>query len=172
MGDWVAPYGKGTTRDFVFIGHVEWRGSDDHEESVTMTFDNPGDGLQSVFDDPEEGSVLRLRSAPENGYAEKRWERSYITRPGIENTRQYERPEQCYFFRVRTTMDGDKLDNVRFGKIYGPIRVGARRDDGKSAISIEFKYFFNPVAKDTNLEFDQKRNLFQSLTAKERVYEP
>lgn len=171
-GDWVAPHGKGVVSDMVFTGRHGWRALDDYEDGATLTFSNLEDGLQSVYDDPEEGSVLRLRTAPENGYADKKWERSFFMHPGLNKHREGERPDQCYFFRVRTVIKNGKVESANYGKIYGPIRYQPMRNGGKTSISLEFKYFLNPTAKDLNLEFDWKKNLFQQLGSNERVQEP
>lgn len=171
-GDWVAPHGKGTISDFVISGHSNRRGSDDHQEGAALVFSNPEDGLQSIYVDPDEGSALRLRSAPRNGYAEKKWDRSFFIRPGLRKSQEGERPDQCYFFRVRTVTKNGKIESAHYGKIYGPIRWQTHRVGEKEGVGIEFKYFFNPTVNDLNLEFDQNRNLFPHLPENEEPHEP
>lgn len=74
--DWVAPYGKGQTPDFAFQlerkpePEVPVREIRPYDVTLTVSFSNDGDGIQSIFV-PTRGihSGLRLpRQAPTDGY--------------------------------------------------------------------------------------------------------
>lgn len=70
VGDWVAPYGKGTTPDFIFTAHREFKTRKDYEVQVEMIFANRGDGiLKAKLPKIGKQSVFRWeREAPEAGY--------------------------------------------------------------------------------------------------------
>jgi hypothetical protein len=102
VGDWVAPYGKGTNAYIFFTAR---KIANDTE--FLVTFPNPDDGIQE-FHVPyplTQGSALRSpHEAPEDGYE------SELTR----TSKDYNE-DRCYFFRVKTASGTGTL----YGKIYG-----------------------------------------------------
>lgn len=71
--DWVAPYGKGMTEDFIFTIHREVRGYLDFDASGELSFAHPLDGLQEAsIPDVGEYSVFKWeRQLPKNGFEPK-----------------------------------------------------------------------------------------------------
>lgn len=173
IGDWVAPYGKGETADLLFKYEskpepkVPIREIPPYDVTLTVSFSNDGDGIQSVFVPTRGGhSSLRLpRQAPADGYesvlikheSEERGQKAYS---------DY-REDQNYFFRVRTKKDAQgNIVSALYGKIYGDFNHAAA--GGKLA----FTYYLNPTPNDTNMEFDPSRNLFKKLPSLEQVSAP
>jgi hypothetical protein len=171
--DWVAPYGKGSVSDFVFevIQSVPFTGRmNPFDVSLTLSFSNKGDGIQSVRVPLYAGSQLRLpRYAPEDGYKPalikeaKRPSKEQPIDPGVQD-------DQSYFFRVRTVMDGNgKIKSALYGKLNGDVTVDVFHS--KTAM-IQFSYCLNPNPNDLNMEFDPKKNLFQRLPFFDSVRTP
>jgi hypothetical protein len=167
MSDWVAPHGKGTTADLVFKLERRYTSVEEpFEATLTVTFSNEGDGIQSVFAAPFVGSELKLpRNAPEHGYTPelvRRTARPAANKP-IETTK---REDQNYFIRVRTVLDEKKrVKSALYGKIDGDIQFWA---NGK----LRFTYYLNPTANERNMEFDVQRNLLINLKVGEQVNAP
>jgi hypothetical protein len=160
VGDLVAPFGKGKTRDVIFTAHLAKRAQDDFDYTLTVSFPNQGDGIQG-FEFPYpigQGSALRSpHEAPEDGY-EPRAVKSDSLRPGG-FTRAIWNEKTNYFFRVRTVLD--ERGNVRsalYGKAYGDFN--------------QFRYYLNPVPNDRNVEFDPSQNLLKGLKSFEQVVAP
>lgn len=172
VGDWVAPYGKGETSDFLFKYEskpepkVPVREIPPYDVTLTVNFSNDGDGIQSVFVTPMVHSGLRLpRQAPSDGYESVLIKHEYKER-GQKAYSNY-REDQNYFFRVRTKKDArGNIVSALYGKIYGDFNHAAA--GGKLA----FIYYLNPKPNDTNMEFDPSKNLFKHLSNKERVNAP
>lgn len=171
-GDWLSPYGKGETADFIFrvdcqYGEKLKDGVPAFEAMLTLTFSNDGDGIQEIIDSPLKGSVFHLpRYAPEDGYAN-----SWSLR-AFESERKCSpmaREDMNYIFRVRTKKDeAGKIISALYGKIRGPIRYGVPVSGAKMSM----KYYLNPTPNDRNLEFDPNQNLFKNLSPLEKVSEP
>ena len=146
-GDWVAPYGKGDFSDFVFYAELEQKNSDHFDYSLTLTFPNEKDGLQT-FEGPtfHKGSKLKSNhEAPEDGYLPE-WNQFRKRRPKIGETNNIDR-ERKYYFRVRTKLDEEgNIISALYGKIYGDF--------------LQFTYYLNPTPNDRNVEFDPDKNLF------------
>ncbi len=172
-GDWVAPYGKGETADFVFQlerkpePEVPVREIPPFDVTLTVSFSNDGDGIQSVFAPPQVHSGLRLpRQAPADGYEPVLTKRKYKERGQAEQSDF--RDDQNYFFRVRTKKDAQgNIVSALYGKISGDFLVSGR-GDGK----LTFTYYLNPEPNSLNMEFDPSRNLFKKLPSLERVSAP
>jgi hypothetical protein len=173
IGDWVAPYGKGETADFLFKYEskpeptVPVREIPPYDVTLTVSFSNDGDGIQSVFVPTRGGhSGLRLpRQAPADGYepvlikheAKERGQKAYSDF----------RDDQNYFFRVRTKKDArGNIVSALYGKIYGDFNHAAA--GGK----LTFTYYLNPEPNSLNMEFDPKQNLFKNLEPMEQVSAP
>jgi hypothetical protein len=169
--DWVTPYGKGTSSDFIFLLQRSFTSAEKpFTATLTVTFANDGDGIRSVLVSPFAGSELRLpRYAPDTGYERRivlRTERLATDKP-IKNE---SRDDQNYFFRVRSVLDERKqIKSALYGKIYGDI--GFDVINGNPAY-LFFTYYLNPAPNDRNMEFDPKRNLFPNLNDLEKPSAP
>ncbi len=142
-GDWVAPYGKGTNEDILFTVHKDTAKND---YQSTVTFPNPGDGIQEFHPNKiEEGSALiSPHEAPASGYQPR----------FVRNSTDYNE-NRCYFFRVRSASQNGPL----YGKIYGDF--------------MNFSYYLNPTPNSRNIEFNSKENLIKHFKLyAERVNAP
>ncbi len=146
IGDWVGPYGKGINSDFLFTeNHTDAKSG----YTFTVSFPNPGDGVQGFTRDWNQGvsGLLSLREAPTDGYQPK-YEQS-----------QMPNPDRIYYFRVRTKLDGNgNVVSAHYGKIYGDF--------------MQFRYYLNPTPNDRNIEFDSKQNLLGGLQSFEGISAP
>lgn len=169
VGDWIAPYGRGTAADMVFTMTevVPFKSVDKpFNTTLTILFSNEGDGIQSVLVPINRGSDLRLpRYAPEAGYGPtliKRIARLAEGEPMVADNRE----DQNYFFRVRTVLDQNgNIKSALYGKISGEIRFWPDR-------GIRFSYYLNPNSNDRNMEFDPENNLAGDLPFNQRVTAP
>lgn len=173
VGDWVAPYGKGQTTDFVFQVTGYWRNVSDLDSTLTLTFVNPLDGIQQ-FAAPTRlrGSDLRSpREAPLDGYHSKwTWRRAW--KPGQLSPDQIDdtKGDSNYFFRVRTISDEQgKIKSALYGKIYEGFKFSGAISNG---FLNSGPCFLNPEPNSRNMEFDPKRNLAKGLKMLEQVREP
>jgi hypothetical protein len=172
-GDWIAPYGTGSTADLTFAltEEVPFVGADKPFASMlTVTFSNPLDGIRSVLAPLNGASALRLpRFAPEDGYVSKLEKR--FGRPAEDKTLDTGvREDQNYFIRVRTVTDENhKIKSAYYGKIIGDISCDVI--NSKTGY-IQFTYCLNPTSLDRNMEFDPNRNLFGNLPSSQRVSTP
>ena len=174
-GDWLPPYGGGSTADFVFrldrdLGDLTLDQVQYFDATLSLTFSNEDDGIQEVADPPPQGSVFHLpRYAPENGYTNYWSLKIFRNSQGANDIMSPQTEEMNYFFRVRTKKDDEgKIISARYGKIRGPLWFGIV--PGKAELRMRF--YFNPTPNDRNMEFDPKRNLFTDLAPLERVNEP
>jgi len=168
--DWVVPHGSGTRKDFLFKIDVNYlKSMFEHDITLTLKFANPDDGILSVYDKPNKGSMLRLpHHAPLSGY-----EPELVLRIRRDKTRVYTpqpRDDQNYFFRVRSESDGKgNITSALYGKIHGNIAYSVQPLDNPTEGIISFSYYLNPKSNDTNLEFDPKKNLFTDLKGWEAI---
>ena len=176
--DWVAPYGLGTHRDFLFRLDIERAVSiNDHDVTLTLRFSRPGDGLLEYTPDISKGkSILRFpHHAPVNGYKDELVQH-YERTPGVSVTGSsgYPEFETNYFFRVRTKLDNDgNVIGGLYGKIHGPINAHnytLRIKDSNPFLS--FNYYLNPNDNDTNIEYDPTKNLFKGVPHRKKVADP
>jgi hypothetical protein len=173
VGDWVAPYGKGETSDFIIKVDskpeppVPAREYPPYDITLTVSFSNDGDGIQSFFAPPRVSSELRLpRQAPSDGYESILTKREYKERGQSAHTDF--RDDQNYFYRVRTKKDAQgNIVSALYGKISGDFLVSGR-DDNK----LTFTYYLNPKPNSQDMEFDPKRNLSKNLKFMEGVNAP
>ena len=173
--DWVTPYGHGETADFIFrmdngpikVGVSKFGGRYEiFDTSLTISFSNDGDGIQSYRAKYWEGSLLRLPGiAPAEGY-ERQWamrfRRENADSPIVSNMN---RDDRNYFFRVRTVKKDGKIESACYGKIYGDFYYFWNGH-------MEFHYYLNPDPHSRNVEFDLKRNLLPANSPMEPVSEP
>lgn len=167
--DWVAPYGKGKTGDFVFQIAQTYRGRDDFEATMNLTFTNVGDGIQPVAGPPPpyNGSELRLsQNAPADGY-EKQWTARRQSSPdGTLVGRSKE--DRYFYFRVRSVRVDGQTTKSFYGKIHGDIEWCP---ESATKAWLKFCYYLNPDGT-RNVEFDPKRNLSKDLKLLEGVNQP
>jgi len=170
IGDWVAPDGKGITTDFIFTLERKFTSvTQDFSATLTLTFPNDGDGIQSVMSDSS-GSALRIpRFAPTNNYESKLILQMY-REDGKPRVGVLANPDQNYFFRVRTKKD-DRGNIV--SALYGKIQGGIGWDIFHSSTGqLIFSYYLNSKLNSQKTEFDPKQNLFKNLPPLERVSVP
>ncbi len=156
IGDWVAPYGKGETPDFLFKytskpePHVPIQEIPPYDITLAVTFSNDGDGIQSAAPLPH--GLRFTRPAPGNGYesilvkheSKERCQKAYS---------DY-RDGQNYFFRVRTKNDAQgNIVSALYCKIDGDFNHAA------AGAKLTFTYYLNPEPNSQNMEFDPQRNL-------------
>ncbi|RXK55071.1 hypothetical protein ESB00_03995 [Oleiharenicola lentus] len=166
VSDWVPPYGKGKTADFIFDYRTIVPLVDEQkafECVLNLTFMNPGDGIVSRQASPARRLIQLPRQAPEEGY-EPKWTKRFGRLTDVSDLLPHERENLNYFFRVRTVLDSSgKVVSAHYGKIYGDIVFDAVRH-------LRFTYYINPTPLDRNLEFNPKRNLFsERLTGTDAI---
>jgi len=137
IGDWMAPHGKGKTKDFLFVMNLDRKSMADAEASYTLTFSNPLDGIQEYL--PPEGlrsSFIFPYVAPTNGYGKSLYQHDINTPYGPPETTEKENIN--YIFRVRTKTDEDgNIVSACYGRIKGELKISRKGQ-------VEFSYCFNP----------------------------
>jgi len=169
-GDWVAPYGKGVTSDWIVLGARRFENWDNFDSRVSITFNGKHNGIQ-----PHIGSLPRdkgissqlpsPRMAPSNGY-ESRIVFEESRNPG-EPINTYEKENRSYLFRIRTKTRNNEIIQASYGRTIGEIRTGATRSD---TISLYFTYYYNPDPDPENrsLEWNGENLFLQGLSRSER----
>lgn len=170
IGDFVAPYGKGTNAQMYFTWHVDYDTNDlsatygkmrSHgwDGRMTISFPNPGDGIEE-FDLPgpfdndftlkNVGSELRSpQLAPASGYSAQLVKTNRWNFGELGSANNYDHLRKNYFLRVNTTLDDKgRVKTAQYGKIYG---------DFESA----FTTYLNPEPNSLELEYDMTHNLGQ-----------
>jgi hypothetical protein len=171
-GDWVTPYGKGKTSDFIFTWTNSPRPNYDWDATALLTFSNPLDGIQEAHLDQYTNTIFRWpRQAPDAGYkplftAREAWPTGGNGK-AITTFDPYGR--QAYFFRVRTVVQDGKIVSALYGKIDGGIGIDPSRPP---SCGLLFNYFLNPTPLGRNMEFDLKRNLLTNLPFLEQPRRP
>ena len=148
-GDWIAPFGQGHTADIFFELESAKRSKQDIENTLTLSFPNKGDGIVSSSFTPssEFGSVLQMRrAAPADGYVSNKIVHLKLTPGHLEQDYDEHR---CYFFRMRTAMDGDRVVSALYGKTSGDFHMDY------SGV-VEWTYYVNPTPNERNLEWNGK----------------
>ena len=151
VGDWVAPFGKGSVADFIFTltGYV--RSQQDFDENLSLAFSQIGDGIMVFKAPPNSGSVFKFPyDAPLDDYLLTRaWRNAYDGK-----TRRLDNDlsrETNYIFRVRSERDGKgNVIRALYGVIVDEIEVLGTNETG---FNITFCYRLNPDYT-RNLEFD------------------
>lgn len=164
--DWVAPYGKGETADFVFNLKKNYLGRRDFSYSLTLKFAGKDDGIINVRENLYNGSVFKFpRIAPLSSYSnEIVFSHSFKNGQIIKSYNQ----EDSFIFKVRSDKFGNKGGSAMYGKIREPITVSGIKGDRPHLV---FMYYLNPDGT-RNLEFDTGKNLFKSLKMLEEVKYP
>lgn len=167
--DWVAPYGLGSVADFIFHVKRSWDGHDNYDSTMTLTFSNKYDGIQSFELDQggvfNVGSIFRPpRYAPESGYQSKLV--THMNSNAIDKN-AYITNDTFHFFRIRSEVDKNgKLKRAMYGKMQGRLKADPRSHRNGAAV-IELFYWLNPDYT-RNLEFDIDRNLFSPFPKDEQ----
>jgi hypothetical protein len=168
IGDWVAPYGKGETPDFLFKldskpePEAPPREFPPYDVIWTIKFSNDSDGIQLATSLPH--GFLVARQAPADEYEPQLVKHSYkeLGQPAHVDFRD----GQNYFFRVRTKKDSQgNIVSALYGKVSGDFRGGI-------AGKLTFTYYLNPEPNSRNMEFDPKQNLSKNLKFMEGVSAP
>ena len=172
-GDWVAPYGKGTVKDFIFTVKRTITSDRDYRVTLQLAFSNKSDGLLVLRDVKNDGSELLLpRNAAETGYDDERtW--NYGRAPSESGRDIVSKPSDvpAYFFRIRTVQDEQgRIKSALYGKIHGDFKLYLGLKAPSAGFG--FTYYLNPTPNDRNVEFDPKSNLFTGLNWEESVREP
>lgn len=165
LRDWVEPYGKGKTADFIISGTLDDPSNPGYREEkgrrimsfakgvIRVAFNNPDDGIR-MFEDNGGSKLAGPSIAPVGGYVNA-WEFSSWTGEGSTASP----PVNCYVFRVRTVRDDrGNIVSARYGKLDGP----PRGSFGLSSF-VDMVYYFNSGPNDRRLEWDHKTNLFKDL---------
>jgi hypothetical protein len=136
VGDWIGPYGQGKKPYMFFTWHVDYDtnsvtyGRHGREEKMTISFPNPGDGIQE-FDFPQhvnkrlsegnEWSELHFpQLAPTDGYQPELVKLSRWNYHHLPNEYDYDHVRKNYLLRVNTVTDGKgRVISAEYGKIYG-----------------------------------------------------
>lgn len=162
--DWVTPYGRGITPDFIFYLTMTDNGLEDYEYNLKVLFSNEFDGIQEFQEDILHGSKFKLRRlAPVGGYnKEINIFMSGLKRGSISSWNK----NRHHIFRLRSEEEHGKLKRAIYGKILSDIEVLSVR--GSKLPGIFFKYYLNPDYT-RNLEFDPEQNLFNNLPDREQV---
>ena len=159
MGEWLPPLGTGTVADIEFerlpresLGRGEHDGITGEAFRVAMMVRFPGEGNGLVAMSYSDWWRLKIRTAPEDGYASEfkcwtmrgkdlKWSGTFDT-------------EHCYCFRIRTRRDdAGKIVSANYGKIYGDIKMVPMSDKGSQPVSVEMLYYLNTTPLDRNLEY-------------------
>jgi len=154
-GDWVTPYGTGTTNDFIFTFWSDIKAYREYDLKMTLEFSNKLDGIQKFsFNDDDQSYFKWPFEAPADGY-QKELSKEIHKVPGKTET-NIDRSAH-YIFRVRTQTDErGNIVSAKYGKVSSEFEMSP--EDSK--FLIRFHYYFNP--DDTrNLEEDPKNNLFE-----------
>jgi hypothetical protein len=137
-GDWVAPYGRGIVKDFIFTCNTTHPQRGEWSTTYKLTFSNLMDGIQEYNVDKNDRSDFRWPyEAPENGY------KTLLELSESYNAKE-KRKRVCddskrYIFRVRTQVD-EKGNIIRanYGKIRGDIILHVLG-------TLRFEYYYNPT---------------------------
>ncbi|WP_207061704.1 hypothetical protein [Motiliproteus sp. SC1-56] len=164
-GDWVVPFGQGTTADLVFTLEKSYQSRGSWKYKLSLGFANPDDGVIPVRASTSSGSQLLLaHHAPIEGYrSEYFWGKemkmsSYGTAVRSDFG-ELQTDDLNFYFRVRSQRDEHgRLVSGIYGKIHNKFQLTNFKIERTG--SLTFNYFLNPTPNDTNLEWDQKTNLF------------
>jgi hypothetical protein len=168
-GDYLPPVGKGKVADVVFtrepcqvlasVTKPHWGVIYSTRDQVRVHFPNPGDGIVSM---PTNAcSLLKIRTAPENGYKPDYLSYKIVTTNDAFASWEAD-PNLC--FRIRTKFDANgNVVEANYGKIYGGLGFSQSFSHDKirepRAERMRFLYYLNKNPTDRNLEYDRRHNL-------------
>lgn len=153
VGDWVAPYGKGSNADMWYVYDETFIDRDNFYIKLSFAFPGENNGCYMRKTD-NYSEFVSEHEATERGF-----ETSYVSVIEQEKgkyTKEKRFGENDYMiFRIRTkTDDQGKIISSHYGKIYGPVGVPHRWSK-----KFSFTYYLNPTPNKRNLEYDPKQNL-------------
>ena len=170
IGDWVGPYGKGRTADFVMTLQRQWQDGYHFSVSVVISFSNSSDGIQ-LTDLPKEFANSQFkwpRVAPEAGYQSSLSLNSSEDQKGYEvNFQNNVSDDQNYFFRVRSTEQNGHVSSALYGKIAGGMKL---MPGASKTCKVRLNYYLNPSVNDRNMEYGS--TLFKNLDFEETPRAP
>lgn len=147
--DWLVPYGKGLTADFLLRIISDMRADFDYDIDFELALQSELDGIQPFDSVINGGSEFKSdHLAPIMGY-DNSFKNNFYRKPN-QLVSDPLKEGQNYYFRTRCD---DDVENCLYGKIYGDIDFSSK--------SVRFTYYLNPTPGDRNVEFDTKKNLFK-----------
>ena len=161
-GEWLPPVGNGEVADVEFrrLPHEDF-GEAAHDvvkgrsyrDSMSVRFLGDDNGLVEMKVRP--GDELKIRTAPEEGFAQER-----VCWTGVEKdlqrVRSYDK-DRCFCFRIRTRRnDKGEIIEAYYGKIYGDIRMLAKCTPFVPVAAVRFTYYLNSKNLDRNLEWNRQ----------------
>jgi hypothetical protein len=152
-GDWVAPWGKGVTADIVFHLSGSYVARENFDLTLTLTFTNPNDGIQS-FEVPRESfsEFVFPYEAPLAGYGPSR---TWHWKQTVTETRRDFDAQIRYIFRVRTELNPDgTVKHALYGYLWRDIDFFP----GKDKVGLRLNYGLNSTGT-RNLEVDRKNSV-------------
>ena len=152
-GDWVAPWGKGVTADFVFQLTGPYTDRTKFDLTLTLTFPNPNDGIQSFEVPSDQTSDFAFPyEAPASGYsASKAW---HWAQTPTEIKRDHSDSIR-YIFRVRTELNPDgTIKHALYGYLWRDIEFYP----AKETMGLSLNYGLNPTGT-RNLEVDKEHSV-------------
>jgi len=167
-GDWVTPYGNGSTIDFSLTMDGYFNSWRDRDSELVITFPNAKDGILSVSAIGE--SLLPSpHHAPEAEYKDTySWRSANTGQEAISSQSN----ENIYFLRTRTKTDSlGNIESANYSKIYWGF-LFAGPSEGEKYREISFSYYFSPNPNSRNLEFDIDNNIFRNLSQEQQVSRP
>lgn len=144
--DWVSPYGKGITSDFIF--NVSLSESPKKGAKYTLSFSNETDGIQEYLP-PEEFSSSEFKwpyEAPLASYEQSMSRFAYYMFPNPDLPGTDLKSPINYIFRVRSRELEDGTISGAYGFIKGEIQVEKEN-------ALYFTYWFNPIPNERSLEY-------------------
>lgn len=154
VGDWTAPYGKGTVADISFLSQLQFETRSNFKVDVSAFFDDPLSGFLQ-FSAPRmedfrktHSQLMPCQSAPDADYEKKL--SLFLSHNPKEWTRTHEKPDNNYIFRTRVATNTiGKIVRANYAWTVGDIKVDT--NDGKRPW-IEFTYYYNPDPNSRSLE--------------------
>ena len=123
-------------------------------DTISVAFVGEGNGIIKIT--PPPNAVLKVRTAPENGYRQ-----NFRIWSGLTKTMQDDDSTDrnaCHAFRIRTVRnEHGEIVSSYHGKIYGDFAMEFNRDS--TPRGVYFTYYLNLTPNDRNLEWDMEHNL-------------
>ena len=160
VGDLIAPYGRGETRDFDVTFFRD--GTNRFWTSLELVLSNR-DSYAGFYKVPcDSYSVFRSPYHADTNDVYQHEVRFALRHPGgkgryVDGTM---RANECLVLRTRTRVDEQgHLVGAHYGKIYGPLDFGL---SDKSPGTMNIRHYFNPNENDSNLECCRTNNLMKT----------
>jgi hypothetical protein len=153
VGDWVVPFGRGVSSDFLWKFEREFTDDKNWKMALTLSFSRADDGIQYYKINPIDGSEFKYPyEAPIEGYIPKLYWFDTKANGKFSTTFNNESMHQ-YLFRVRTERDEmGRIIKGLYGIVYQvPTLAGGSLNNPR----LSFAYKINPNWT-RNLEFDTR----------------